>query len=283
MSVVTFSNISKKETGQTLSVIAIATVMAIEHNYKILVISTDFNDKTMERAFFKPNAATSTINSLLQNRGNTNDVSNGLEGLVRLFASNRADSSLISSYARPVLTNRLDIISSPNTKNYSDYKNISDYFSQIAEIAGTVYDIVFVDLSNKVPIENIERVYNVSTMVAIGLSQNKEAIDEFYKLKNENDFYQKSNVMLTLGRYDERSRYTSKNIARYLGERTSPFVVPYSIKFADSCSESKIVDYILGIRKLDFTDGEEGKFFKQVKDSAERIDYERRAIDFGIK
>ena len=102
MSVVTFSNISKKETGQTLSVIAIATVMAIEHNYKILVISTDFNDKTMERAFFKPNAATSTINSLFQNRGNMEMMfPNGFEGLVRLFASNRVDSSLISSYARP--------------------------------------------------------------------------------------------------------------------------------------------------------------------------------------
>lgn len=283
MSVVTFSNKDKRETGQTLSVAAIATVMAIEHNYKILILSTDFDDKTLERAFFKDNKTAKSINSLFRNKAGATDVSNGLEGLVRLFASNRADASLISSYARPILTGRLDLISSPKTTTYKEYENISDYFSQIIEVANTIYDVVFVDLSDVIPEENIERVYNVSTMVAMGLSQNKTSIDNFLKLKMENEFYQKNSVMLTIGKYDEESIYTSKNIARYLKEGINPFIVPYSIRFADSCSEGQIVDYILKVRSLAFTDGNDGKFYQEVKDTAERIDYERRSIDFGIK
>ena len=47
MSIITFLNRDKKESGQSLSVAAIATLMAIEHNYRILIISTDFNDKTL--------------------------------------------------------------------------------------------------------------------------------------------------------------------------------------------------------------------------------------------
>ena len=37
MSVVTFWNAMEKECGQTLSAIAIATYMAMEHNYRILL------------------------------------------------------------------------------------------------------------------------------------------------------------------------------------------------------------------------------------------------------
>ena len=40
MSVITFVNNRKEETGKTLSLVAIATNMAIENNEKILIIST---------------------------------------------------------------------------------------------------------------------------------------------------------------------------------------------------------------------------------------------------
>ena len=43
MAVITFCSNEIKETGQTLSMAAIASYMAIEHNYKILMISTGFN------------------------------------------------------------------------------------------------------------------------------------------------------------------------------------------------------------------------------------------------
>ena len=46
MSVVTFWNAMEKECGQTLSAIAIATYMAMEHNYRILLIDACFHDNT---------------------------------------------------------------------------------------------------------------------------------------------------------------------------------------------------------------------------------------------
>lgn len=45
MAIITFKSNEIKETGQTLSIAAVATKMAIEHNYKILVISTDFKTR----------------------------------------------------------------------------------------------------------------------------------------------------------------------------------------------------------------------------------------------
>ena len=38
MAIISFWSDSKKQTGQTMSAVAIATYMAIEHNYKMMMI-----------------------------------------------------------------------------------------------------------------------------------------------------------------------------------------------------------------------------------------------------
>ena len=48
MAVVSFWGNNAKETGQTLAVVAIGTEMAIDHNNKILIVSTGFKETTME-------------------------------------------------------------------------------------------------------------------------------------------------------------------------------------------------------------------------------------------
>lgn len=53
MAIITFCSNETKETGQTMSLAATAAYMAIEHNYKILVISTDFNDLSLENCFWE--------------------------------------------------------------------------------------------------------------------------------------------------------------------------------------------------------------------------------------
>ena len=79
MAVITFCSNEIKETGQTLSMAAIASYMAIEHNYKILMISTGFNDLTLENCFWEYNKIRSTGGVLKQDVGTIGLVS-GVEG-----------------------------------------------------------------------------------------------------------------------------------------------------------------------------------------------------------
>ena len=44
MAIVSFWSNGKEETAKTLSIVSIATNMAIEHNYKILLMSTNYNN-----------------------------------------------------------------------------------------------------------------------------------------------------------------------------------------------------------------------------------------------
>ncbi len=280
MSIITFMNNDQKESGQSLSVAAIATLMAIEHNYKILIISTDFNDKTLVECFFDSNKNGNLKNMF--SKSLNSDIANGLEGLVRIFASNRADKSLIGNYTKPILKDRLDILEPPRTNDYKEYVNISTYFSQIAEVANSAYDIVFVDLSKKMPLENQKKILDLSTLVIVGLNQNQNSMKAFETLKLENEFFRRKNVLLFIGKYNMNSEYTAKNIGRYLKEKNTPLVVPYNILFADHCADSKILDYFLAIKEYKLGQGKEQFFCTQVRDTIERIDYLRQAEEFGL-
>ncbi len=280
MSVITFITKGRKESGQTLSIAAIASIMAIEHNYRILIMSTDFNDNTMEQCFFSSNSSRG-IKGIFTKSLNA-DISNGLEGLIRIFASNRVDEESIKSYTKPILRNRLDMLQAPKTVDYKEYCNLSVYFSQIADYANSSYDMVLVDLSNKVPPENQKKVMDLSSLIVVGLNQNQNSMVEFETLKEQDEFFKRNNVLLSIGKYNMNSRYTAKNIGRYLKERNVPIVIPYNIFFADSCSEGKIIDYLLSLQILTSRKDRDGYFYDQVQKTVERIDYLRQAQDFGL-
>ena len=56
MAILSFWSGSKKESGQTLSIVAIATYMSVEHNYKTLVIDSTLDDDTLPRCFWNQDA-----------------------------------------------------------------------------------------------------------------------------------------------------------------------------------------------------------------------------------
>ena len=278
MSIITFVSEEMKETGQSMSIAAIATAMAIEHNYKILVFSTDFMDTTLENCFWNQNNA---IKGLFA-KANTLDVSNGIEGLVRTLASNRVSGEVIKSYSKPVLQDRLDVLQSPKTPDYKIYSNLAENFAQLAEIANSFYDIVLVDLSGKITKESKEKMLNISDLVVVSLKQSMSSIINFIKLKTENNFYNKKNVLLMLGRYNPNSKYSNKNVARFLKEKNIPMVVPYNVLFSDECSEGRIVDYFLKIQKIQGYDNKDTFFVNQLRGTSQILEYKMQEKRNGL-
>ena len=52
MSIITFWNDDREQSGKTLTSVAVATRMAIDRNFKVLLMSTSFRDSTMKNCFF---------------------------------------------------------------------------------------------------------------------------------------------------------------------------------------------------------------------------------------
>lgn len=278
MAIITFLNNEQKESGQTLSSIALATIYGIEHNLSILLVTTDFNDNTVDNSYFikKKNI----MGFLGVTQMTHNDFSNGAEGLIRMFAANRASTEIIKSYTKPVLHDRLDILVPPKTSDIKEFKELSKFYPSIIETASKTYDIVLVDLSQSVRQDSYNRIMEISNLMILMLRQNEESIEGFLKLKTTNDFFNKNDIMLGVGKYNKESIYTAKNIGRYLREKHTPLTIPYNIHYSDSCSKGKVVDYFLSTNALTFRDGAEGFFYDELRRDVEVIEEIRMTHGF---
>ena len=80
------------------------------------------------------------------------------------------------------------------------------------QVAKRYYDLIFIDLSKKMPRKDVAAILKLSDIVVINMTQRLKTINDFATLRQENDFYQRRNVMLLVGRYDRNSKYNTKNI-----------------------------------------------------------------------
>ena len=278
MAIITFLNNESKETGQTLSSIAISALYGIEHNLNILLVTTDFNDDTVNTSFFEKRK--NTLNFLGTNQRFQNDFSNGAEGLIRMFAANRASADIIKSYTKPVLHDRLDILVPPQTTDIKQFKEMTKFYPSIIETASKVYDIVIVDLSKAVRQDAYDRILEISNIMILMLRQNQKSIENFLKLKNTDEFFNKRDLILGIGKYDSESMYSAKNIGRYLREKQTPLAFPYNINYSDNCSKGRVIDYFLSTNSLTFKDGEEGFFYDELRRDIDIIEGIRMSLGF---
>ena len=282
MSVITFYNEDRNEVGQSMGAAAIASVFGIERNYKILLISVEREDYKMEDAFFRP--AKLNLNSLLMGQSTAAaDATNGIEGLMRMFSSNRIDADAIASYARPVLKDRLDVLLPLKSRGIEEFQNSAKFYSPIIDAANKCYDIVIVDMCKDVLPETRDTIMNLSSLVVVGLNQNSNSIKEYIKLKEKDEKYRKNNVITALMKYDDGSMFNAKNMARELKEKDLPLLVPYNIHFNDECSSGRLLDFLLKAHSLHFTDRPDGYFYSTVKETVDRIEYLRKQVDYGLR
>lgn len=252
MAIITFKSNELKETGQSLSLVATATQMAIEHSYKILIVSTNFKDQTVENCFWEIDKLNKPI---INNSGHASiGVDSGVEGLIKVLVSNKTSNEIVRNYSRTVLRDRLDILLSPNTQDYEEYSQICSNYTEILKIANRYYDLVFVDLSNRMRQELAQDIINLSDVIIFNITQRLKSINDFIELKENEEFYKRKNVMLLLGRYDAHSKYNVKNVTRYMREKKQLLAIPYNTLFFEACCEGKAIDYFLRLKKIDEND-----------------------------
>ena len=177
MPIITFWSNRKKETAQTLSMIAIASYMAVENNSKILIIDTHFNDKTIENAFWEEKN-TSTKKVIKQLSGGKIDLGSGIEGLAKLITSGKNSADLISDYSRVVFKGRLEVILSSDPKTEDDKRRIITVYKDLVRLASHEYDYVFVDVPKGRDIPWVNEILDVSDVIVFNITQRLKDMEE---------------------------------------------------------------------------------------------------------
>lgn len=281
MAIITFCSNEVKETGQTLSLAAVATYMAIERNYKILIVSTNYNDLSLENCFWEYDKIRPTGALQKENTKNVG-LESGLEGLVKVLNSNRTSDEIVKNYSRIILRDRLDILLSPATTSYQEYSEITSNYTNILQMADRYYDLVFVDLSKRMPKQNVTSIMQVSDVIVMNLTQRLKTINDFMLLREGNEFYRRKNIMLAIGRYDKFSKYNDKNITRYMKEKKVISVVPYNTLFFESCSEGTVIDFMLKVKNITDELDRNITFVRDVKATSDAIIFKLQELQMKI-
>lgn len=279
MAIITFKSNEIKETAQTLSIAAVAAQMAIEHNYKILLVSTNFKDKTLEECFWDVNKKTPLVN--MMGKSAAVGIESGVEGLMRVMASNKTSPEIVKNYSKIILRDRLDVLPSPNTTEYRDYENIAAAYPEILQLANRYYDIILVDLSKRMSEQYAENIIQMSDVVVVNLTQRLKSIDDFIELREAEEFYKRKHIMLLIGRYDSFSKYNTKNITRYMKEKKTVNVIPYNTLFFEACSEAKLIDFFLRLKNIDESD-RNYLFIKEVTNMGNNIIYKLQELQMKL-
>lgn len=271
MPIITFWSKTKKETAQTLSMIAIATYMAVENNSRILIIDTNFSNKTIQNAYFveKNSSTRRVINEL---SGGKIDIESGIEGLAKLITSGKTSGDVITDYAKVILKGRLEAILSSDPRTEEDKARITSVYKELVKLANQQYDYVFVDAQKGLDVPFVNEILDISHVIVYNITQRLRDLDEYIELKQSNPIFKTEKVLPLIGRYDRYSKYTKKNIARYIGEKKDIPAVSYNTLFFESANEGGIGQYFLKFRKsLISSQDRNAIFVDEVQNATDRL------------
>lgn len=279
MAIIAFWSDEEKETGQTMSMVALSTYMSIEHNYRILNVSTNFKDTTLEDSYWD----LTKMENLVKNLSDTNQVGleSGVEGLIKIINSNKTSTNIVSNYTRIVFKDRLDVLCSCKTREYEEYRQIASLYPNIIQVSDRNYDLVFVDVSKRMPEEQMKQILELADVIIVNMTQRLKTIDDFNKLREENTFFKKNNIILNIGRYDKFSKYNIKNVTRYLKEKKDVHAVPYNTLFFEACSEAKVAEFFLRLRRLE-PDDRNAVFIEEISRLTKDLIYKMQELQLKL-
>lgn len=241
MAIITFWNDGKVETNQSMTIAAIATTLAINYDYKILIVNTKNNDTSLERAFEPKH----NINSVFS-KGKM-DLATGLSGVVKAIASNKTSPEIITNYTKIILRN-LELLTEKKTDK-EEFDRYKTYIKEILKLANRYYDIVLVDLEGSVEEQEIKQILEMSAVKIATLVQNLNVIDDYIEQKERNLVLQDNDWIVSIGKYDEKSKYTLKNVSKYIREKKI-HGIPYNTMFSMDAPEGKVADYVIRFKRV---------------------------------
>lgn len=276
MAIISFWSNVRGETGKTASIAAITTFLAIQHNYKILVLDTKYNDYSYQDCYWQEDK---TISLIHREDAKTN-IASGIAGLAKAILSNKTSPEIITNYTRIVFKDRLEILTDVNVEK-EDYEIHKKVFKDIAKIASRYYDLVFIDIDSGLDKDTINSLLEISDLIVANLSQKMRQINDYLNEKENNIILQEKAVMPLLGRYDKNSKYTIKNVSRYMKEREKVCAIPYNTLFFEACNEGTVDDFFIKLRKINPKD-KNAMFIEEVKKTAEIIIYKLQELQMRM-
>ncbi|MCI8392894.1 MAG: hypothetical protein HFJ24_02890 [Clostridia bacterium] len=282
MVIVTFWNDNTGKIGQTHSAMAIASYMGTEHNYKTLLMTTRYDDQIALKAFGYEGTA-KTVGLVTGNKQSM-DLESGLEGMEKLVLAKRLSPDMVPNYTKIIYKNRLEVVTAPKKRDDLDFNRLYNSCKDILMIARQHYDIVFVDLNNGLENETTKEILKMSNIIILNMEQKPSEMQKIYELKQNKELFDAKKIMYLINNYDRKSKYSSKNISREMGEKKEIMTVPYANLFAEAVQEGTAAEFFLNtrIKRLDDVEDRTAFFIRELKRDTDAIVYKMQELQMRI-
>ena len=288
MSVITFVNNEKEQTGKTMSLVAIATYMAINHNEKILILSTTNKEDKIKSCYFEEQEVKKIRKGLFGGKGpSILDTESGIEGIAKIARSNKLTPDIITNYTKVVFKNRLEIIlgsnrAKQNIEEAEIKRDISEEYVNLINIAKLYYDRIFVDLDDNLDEKIKQQIMDTSDLLIVCSNQWLNSINKLKDNKENIPLMQSKKVMFLVGKFDKFSKYNAKNITRYINEKNQILTIPYNTLFFEASNEAGVPDLFLRLKRISDSDDRNMAFLQEVKRATDAIIYRLQELQAMI-
>ena len=196
-----------------------------------------------------------------------------------MMKSNKLSPDIITNYTKIIFKDRLEIL--PTFKDeFKEYKEIRPHYPEIINLANGYYDLVLVDLDKDVEDDVTAEILKNSDLIVASLNQRLTNINLFITKREKYPILNSKKTLILIGKYDKFSKYSIKNISRYLKEKNKVSTIPYNTLFFEACEEAGVPDLFLKFRKIDEED-RNGFFIAEVRRTVQNIIY--RLQDLAMK
>ena len=244
MAVIAFWSQDKKVTNQSTSMVVAAIQMAIEKNYKILMIDGNFNSTGLRDSLYVSRKQSNIDKQL--NLGKV-DISSGVEGLIQAVATNRISPEIVKNFTKPVFSQRLDFLDSMVTKERAEYDRASKYYPELLSVANKYYDLVYIDIEKGLDSEVTKAILQQADIIVVCFEQILKDIENFKKIWGVHEMFPKQKTIPLLTKEDRFSRFNSDNVARFIGQKWGKGIcsIAYNTMLMEKTQEGDVPNFLI--------------------------------------
>ena len=261
MSIITFWSNSEKTIGQTVAASVAATTMAMEHNYKILLVSADIKNDSIEGCFGAQQSNSKILKNIVTKQ--QMNIGSGMSGLMKIAKSNRVTPDIIKDYTKIIYKNRLEVLYSSDDSDLSTDEQMECY-KKIILNASKYYDYVFVDLKKGNKYSIYEEILDISNVIVLNTEQGTTSLLKFLKTNEMQKYIKGYKFIWNICKYDSKSKYNKKNLNRTFWKKQPIYSISYNTLLFEAATEGNLPELLLRLRTIKSDDDskeilEEGK------------------------
>lgn len=257
--------------GNTHALVAVSTLMGINHKAKCLLMQANFNSKKMESSF--------TPLDELKASGVFENSDIGIGALTKIVVSNKLTAATIKNYAKPVLKDRLDVLYGINSTGEEQFNLMANNLQFITRKATEVYDLVFVDLPKKKDLQYVKDTLADAEVVVCVVNQDSTKLETFFSDIENNESLKGKSIIYIIANYEDKSKYNLRNIRSKYGVKEPLYAIPHNYAFADACNDGMVVDFFYRNMNAESNDYN-GMFIAEVAKIVAKVIEESKIKDY---